>query len=76
MSKKCSHAKSEMTPCVLKDGPVCFAMNLADQPICVGCEKSPAILGVETPTDWTKTVADYYAKHRSRQAPRSATRNT
>lgn len=62
---QCPHAKSDMTPCVLKDGPICFAMNWMDRPICVGCEKSPQTLGVDPPGDWSRQVADYYAKNPS-----------
>lgn len=25
MTKQCPHAKSNMTPCVIKDGPMCFS---------------------------------------------------
>lgn len=59
---RCTHARSEMTPCVLRDGPVCYAMNAADQPICVGCERSPAALGLDPPPDWGATVAAYHKK--------------
>lgn len=60
----CTHAKSEMTPCVLRDGAVCYEMNHADEPICVGCKRPPAAMGLERPADWDKTVASYYAKRR------------
>jgi len=63
----CPYAKSDMTPCVLKDGEMCFAMDTADQPICVGCEKSPASLGVARPADWDMTVANYYATQKTRR---------
>jgi hypothetical protein len=63
MTKECPYAKSDMTPCVRKDGPVCFAMDSRDEPICVGCERSPETLGVPRPADWAKTVADYKRKH-------------
>lgn len=59
MNDKCPYAKSDMTPCVLRDGAVCFAMDSRDRPICVGCERSPKTLGVPVPLDWAKTVADY-----------------
>jgi hypothetical protein len=64
---QCPYAKSEFTPCVLKDGPVCFAMDSRDNPICVGCERSPATLGVDAPGGWWKQVADYYTKHKLRR---------
>lgn len=60
---QCPHAKSDMTPCVLKDGSICFAMDWMDKPICVGCERTPAQLGVDIPTDWAKQVAAYYANN-------------
>jgi hypothetical protein len=46
---KCQYAKSDMTPCVLKDGPVCFATDSYGFPICVGCERTPETLGVPYP---------------------------
>ena len=66
MNSPCPHAKSPMTPCVLRDGPICFAMNVDDKPICVGCERTPKQLGVEAPADWDQQVASYYAR-RGRQ---------
>jgi len=56
---QCPYAKSDMTPCVLKDGANCFAMDSRDEPICVGCERSPKTLGVPRPKDWAQTVANY-----------------
>lgn len=53
----CVYAKSDMTPCVRRDGDVCWAVNARDEPICVGCERSPETLGLHRPADWTKTVA-------------------
>jgi hypothetical protein len=61
--ERCPYAKSNMTPCVLKDGAMCFAMDSNDQPICVGCERSPQTLGVPFPANWAKTVADYKRQH-------------
>jgi predicted Fe-S protein YdhL (DUF1289 family) len=57
----CSHAKSDTTPCVLRDGDMCFAMDSRDDPICVGCERTPDQIGVAAPKDWAKTVADFKA---------------
>jgi hypothetical protein len=68
LTDQCPYARSDMTPCVLKDGEICFAMNSADEPICVGCERSPKTLGVDPPANWKQTVADYYANRaRSRR---------
>jgi hypothetical protein len=64
--KPCPHARNDMTPCVLRDGEMCFAMDSADRPICVGCERSPKMLGVPFPKDWAKTVANYKRKHERR----------
>lgn len=55
----CSHAKSDMTPCVLRDGSVAWAINSNDKPICVGCEKTPKVLGMIYPKGWSKIVAEY-----------------
>lgn len=69
--KDCPYARSDMTPCVLRDGAICFAMDEHDEPICVGCEKTPAALGVSRPRDWDQTVRDYYREH---PKPRSSWR--
>jgi hypothetical protein len=66
MKKSCPYAKSNMTPCVLRDGPVAFAMDTHDDPICVGCERSPKTLDVPVPKDWAKTVAEYRRRLRKR----------
>lgn len=59
----CPYARSDMTPCVIKDGPVCYAMDSKDEPICVGCERRPAELGLQRPADWDDTVRSYYKKY-------------
>ena len=62
MTEQCRYAKSDMTPCVKKDGPVAFAMDSRDEPICVGCEHGPKFLGVPRPPNWAKIVAAYKAR--------------
>lgn len=64
--KSCPYAKSDMTPCVIRDGDTCWAMDGADKPICVGCEHTPQFLGLPPPANWSRTVSDYYAKQRGR----------
>lgn len=64
MTDQCPYAKSDMTPCVLKDGPICFVMNSREEPICAGCERWYKTIGVERPVDWDKQVAEYRAKGR------------
>ena len=59
----CPYAKSDMTPCVLRDGDVCYAMGLDDKPVCVGCGRAPHELGREPPADWEETVAQYNREH-------------
>jgi hypothetical protein len=54
--QSCDYRKSDMTPCVLVDGPVCFAFGSNDEPICVGCERSYRVLGVPRPADWDQQV--------------------
>jgi hypothetical protein len=34
-------ARSDMTPCVLRDGDICYAEDFSGEPICVGCERTP-----------------------------------
>jgi hypothetical protein len=67
MTKVCLYAKSHMTPCVIRDGAVAFAMDSQDRPICVGCERSPKTLGVPYPANWAKTVADYKQQYERKQ---------
>lgn len=62
--QRCPYSKSDMTPCVRKDGPMCFAMTAADQPVCVGCGRSPEVLDVDRPADWEQQVALYHKLHR------------
>jgi hypothetical protein len=66
----CPYAKSDMTPCVRRDGDICWAMNWRHEPICVGCERSPETLGLPRPADWEKTVAEYEAEDRDRRKKR------
>jgi hypothetical protein len=56
MTTACPYAKSDMTPCVIKDGPMCWAVGDGDRPICVGCERGPKTLGVPFPADWEQTL--------------------
>lgn len=67
---KCPYAKSNMTPCVLRDGAICFAMDSHDEPICVGCEKTPRALGVERPANWDQIVRDARREQHERQRDR------
>lgn len=66
--RTCQWAKSDMTPCVLKDGPVAFAMNSRDEPICVGCERHYTVLGLERPPNWDAEVAAYKKSHEPTRA--------
>ncbi len=54
MSKivNCGYAKSDMTPCVLRDGDVCYAEDISGRPICVGCERTPKMLNRPWPEGW------------------------
>lgn len=62
-TKRCPHAKSGMTPCVIRDGAIAYAIGSGDKPICVGCEKSPKAIGVTGP-DPVKWALEIY-KHRN-----------
>jgi hypothetical protein len=42
----CPFAKSDMTPCVRRDGHICWVLNTWDKPICVGCERGPQTVGI------------------------------
>lgn len=39
---KCPYAKSDMTPCYLRDGDIVIVKDSYDHDICVGCERSIA----------------------------------
>jgi len=64
MTRECPYAKTDMTPCVLKDGAMCFAVGDNDEPICVGCERSPEALGVPRPADWERIVEEERSERR------------
>lgn len=48
----CPHAKSDMTPCVARDGD----LAVANDGVCVGCGQSPAAL-------FQKLVTKYVSSH-------------
>jgi hypothetical protein len=49
-----------MTPCVVEDGVVAYAMTADDNPICAGCVRTPDQTGVQVdPVKWAKDVAEY-----------------
>lgn len=50
----CPHAKSDMTPCVARDGQ----LAVSDEGICVGCWKHPADLLRELVRDVTKPTQE------------------
>lgn len=54
--KSCAHKKSDMTPCVITDGPVAYCEDSRSNPICVGCERPPEATGVKPPKDWDELV--------------------
>jgi hypothetical protein len=56
---KCDRKKSDMTPCVIEDGPVAYAMNSYNDPICVGCGRTPERTGVPCPDNWDELVREY-----------------
>lgn len=63
MPKTCAFKRSDMTPCVITDGPVCYAANSADRPICVGCERPPSATGVAPEPDFAEALAAYKARN-------------
>ncbi len=42
MTAECEHAKSDMTPCFRKDGPM--ALSSGNTIVCIGCGLSPMAL--------------------------------
>ena len=63
-TKTCAFRKSDMTPCVIVDGDYCYAANLHDEPICVGCERKPKHTGVPAPASFASDLAAYKAKRK------------
>lgn len=64
MSKKhCDYAKSDMTPCVIRDGDMCYGGWTPATPRCVGCGRSPEQIGVPAAADYGKTFERYVKKH-------------
>jgi len=57
VAKTCAYKKSDMTPCVITDGEICFAFGQGDEPICVGCERGYKTIGVPRPKDWDSIIA-------------------
>lgn len=55
----CPRKRSDMTPCVITDGIICYTLDSFRHPICVGCEKGPEVTGVAVDAD--KLRADYDA---------------
>lgn len=55
--KQCLRKKSDMTPCVITDGPICYAENARGYPICVGCERGPKVTGVLPHEGWKEPEA-------------------
>lgn len=60
-----------MTPCAIKDGDMAASFNSpmmleTPPPICVGCNRSFAKLGIPDPAGWEKTVGDYIRKYERR----------
>jgi hypothetical protein len=70
MARDCRYAKFDMTPCVLRDGAICFALGNNDEPICVGCERTPAQLDVPRPPDWEQIVQHVRDEDRRRDKRR------
>lgn len=62
--KACPYAKSDTTPCVIRDGIICYVASSFNKPICVGCERSPKVTGVPVHASWEKELTEYKAKSR------------
>jgi hypothetical protein len=57
-----------MTPCVIRDGDIAWAMmDTNDNPICIGCERTPNELGLREPKNWKKMIEDYKRNQRRRR---------
>jgi hypothetical protein len=67
MVVECTHAKSDMTPCVVRDGAMCYAEDGRHRPMCVGCERTPEQTGVAPPKNWDKIVRNGGKRHGKRR---------
>jgi len=57
--KECRFARSDDTPCVVRDGPVAYAADLADRPVCVGCGRPPGATGIPPDPKFADQLAKY-----------------
>ena len=62
----CAYAKSDMTPCVIRDGGICYAGDTHDRPVCVGCGRRPEQTHIAVPKGWAEDLAAYKRKHERR----------
>ena len=62
VAKQCDYVKSDMTPCVIRDGTLCYGYGPSKRPECVGCGRGPEATGVPKPADWEARVAAYDRK--------------
>lgn len=60
--KSCPRKKSDMTPCVVTDGAICYTLDSYGYPICVGCERGIHITGVPVDIEKLKRELDAYIR--------------
>jgi len=58
---RCPYAKFARTPCVVREGVCALVMDAAaDDPVCVGCQRTPQQIGLGRPSVWEQRVHAYY----------------
>jgi hypothetical protein len=68
MKKVCPRAKSDMTPCAIKDGELAIGCNSdATQFMCVGCDVSIDVLGITVTEAFKQQCRDYVAPKKRRR---------
>lgn len=44
---RCHYKRTDMTPCVIEDGAICYSDATASGPLCVGCERTVEAVNAE-----------------------------
>jgi hypothetical protein len=61
MSRRCPRQQTELTPCVVVDGAICYTLGPYRRPVCLGCDMGPTVTGVGV--DVEALTRDFDAYH-------------
>ena len=67
MKQDCPFAKSPWTPCVIRDGTICYTLTSNDCAICVGCERGPLETDVDVDIGKLKRETAEYIRKTSKE---------